>query len=64
MENGKDTNKSDKSYFAAGRHKKRQNIVKIGIPIAAAAIVLGVVFSNNLGFIHNINKKGRTNNKV
>ena len=45
MENEKDTNKSDKSYFAVGSHKKRQNILKIGIPVAAAAIVLGIVFS-------------------
>lgn len=44
MENEKDTNKGDKSYFAVGRHKRRQNIVKIGIPIAASAIVLGIVF--------------------
>lgn len=42
MENKKDSDKRDKSYFAV--HKKRQNIVKIGIPIAAAAIVLGIVF--------------------
>jgi hypothetical protein len=39
-----DSNKGDKSYFGVGRHKKRQNILKIGIPIAAAAIVLGIVF--------------------
>jgi hypothetical protein len=45
LENEKDTNKSDKSYFAAGRHKKRQNILKIGIPVAGAAIVLGIVFA-------------------
>lgn len=44
MENKKDSDKGDKSYFAVGRHKKRQNIVKIGIPIAAAAIVLGIFF--------------------
>lgn len=46
MEKKKDSEKGDKSYFAVGRHKKRQNIVKIGIPIAAAAIVmvLGIVF--------------------
>jgi hypothetical protein len=44
VENKKDNEKGDNSYFAVGRHKRRQNIVKIGIPIAAAAIVLGVVF--------------------
>ena len=44
MENKKDNEKGDKSYFAVDRHKRRQNIVKIGIPIAAAAIVLVIVF--------------------
>lgn len=45
MENGKeDTNKSDRSYFALGRHKRRKNILKIGVPVAAAVVVLGIVF--------------------
>jgi sulfur carrier protein ThiS len=44
LENKKDSGKGDKSYFAVGRNKKRQNMVKIGIPIAAVAIVLGIVF--------------------
>jgi len=43
LENKKDSENGDKSYFAVGRHKKRQNMIKIGIPIAAAAIVLGIV---------------------
>jgi hypothetical protein len=45
LENRKeDTNNDDKSYFALGRHKRRKNILKIGIPIVGAVIVLGVVF--------------------
>jgi hypothetical protein len=45
LENGKkDTNKDDKGYFAVGRHKRRKNVLMIGIPIVSAAIVLGVVF--------------------
>ncbi|MGI8832990.1 MAG: hypothetical protein ACR2IS_10185, partial [Nitrososphaeraceae archaeon] len=44
MENKNDSDKGDKSYVVVGRHKKRQNMVKIGIPIAAAARVLGIVF--------------------
>lgn len=43
MQNWKDTNKSNKGYFA-GRYKRRQNILKIGIPSATVVIVLGVVF--------------------
>ncbi len=42
MQNWKDTNKSNKSYFA-GRYKRRQNILEIGIPSATVVIVLGVV---------------------
>ena len=45
MENRKeDANNDDKSYFAVDRHKRRKNILKIGIPIVGAVIVLGVVF--------------------
>lgn len=45
MEKGKkDTNNSDKSYFAIDRHKRRKNILKIGIPVAAVVVVLGIVF--------------------
>lgn len=44
MENGKVTNKSDKSYLAIGRYKRRKNILKIGIPVAAVVVVLGIVF--------------------
>lgn len=40
-----DNDKRDKSYFTIGRHKRRQNILKIGIPVAATAIVLGIVFA-------------------
>jgi len=39
------SNKGNKSYFAVSRNKKRQYILKIGIPVAAAAIVLGIVFA-------------------
>ena len=43
---GKDnSNKGNKSYFAVSRSKKRQYILKIGVPVAAAAIVLGIVFA-------------------
>ncbi len=42
MRNWKDTNKSNKGYFA-GRYKRIQNILEIGIPSATAVIVLGVV---------------------
>jgi hypothetical protein len=45
LENGKeDTNKNEESYFALGRYKRRKNILKIGIPVAAAVVVLGIVF--------------------
>ena len=44
MENGKITDKSDESHFEIGRHKKRKNILKIGIPVAALVTVLGIVF--------------------
>jgi sulfur carrier protein ThiS len=44
LENGKITDKSDEGYFAIGRHKKRKNILKIGIPVAALVTVLGIVF--------------------
>ena len=45
MENGKeDTNKDEGSYFALRRYKRRKNILKIGIPVAAAVVVLGIVF--------------------
>ena len=40
-----DNDKRDKSYSTIGRHKRRQNILKIGIPVAATAIVLGIVFA-------------------
>jgi hypothetical protein len=40
-----DSNKGNKSYFAVSRSKKRQYILKIGVPVAAAAIVLGIVFA-------------------
>jgi hypothetical protein len=46
LEKKTDDNKDYKSYFAVGRHKRRQNILKIGIPVAAAAIVLGVIFGS------------------
>jgi sulfur carrier protein ThiS len=39
------SNKGNKSYFAVSRSKKRQYILKIGVPVAAAAIVLGIVFA-------------------
>ena len=41
----KDNSKGNKSYFAVSRSKKRQYILKIGVPVAAAAIVLGIVFA-------------------
>jgi sulfur carrier protein ThiS len=45
LENGKeDINKIDKSYFAIDRYKRRKNILKVGLPIAAVAMVLGIVF--------------------
>ncbi len=45
LENGKeDINKIDKSYFAIDRYKRRKNILKIGLPIAAVVVVLGIVF--------------------
>jgi sulfur carrier protein ThiS len=44
LENGKITDKSDESHFEIGRHKKRKNILKIGIPVAALVTVLGIVF--------------------
>jgi hypothetical protein len=45
LENRKeDINKDNKSYFAIGHHKGRKNILKIGIPIVGAVIVLGAVF--------------------
>lgn len=44
MENGKDTNENDNSYFAIARQKRRKNILKIGIPVAAVVVVLGIVF--------------------
>jgi sulfur carrier protein ThiS len=40
-----DSNKGNKSYFAVSRSKKRQYILKIRVPVAAAAIVLGIVFA-------------------
>jgi hypothetical protein len=40
-----DSNEDDNSYFAIGRHKSRENILKIGVPTVGAMIVLGVVFS-------------------
>ncbi len=44
MENEKEgTNRDDKSYFAVGRHKRRKNMLRIGIPIVGALMVLGVV---------------------
>lgn len=39
-----DSNKGNESYFVGSRRKKRQDIVKIVVPVAAAAIVLGIVF--------------------
>jgi hypothetical protein len=45
LENGKEgTFKDDKSYFTVGRHKRRKNILRIGIPIVGAVIVLGIIF--------------------
>jgi hypothetical protein len=45
LENGKEgTIKDDKSYFTVGRHKRRKNILRIGIPIVGAVIVLGIIF--------------------
>jgi hypothetical protein len=49
LENGKVTDKSDKSYFEIGRHKRRNNILKIGIPVAAVVAVLGIVFGIQTG---------------
>jgi hypothetical protein len=43
-----DSNEDDNSYFAIGRHKSRENILKIGVPTVGAMIVLGVVFSIQL----------------
>ncbi len=44
MENRKeDANSDDKSYFAVDRHK-RKKILRIGIPIVGAGIVLGIIF--------------------
>jgi hypothetical protein len=40
-----DANNGDESYSSAGHHKRRKNILMIGIPILGAVIVLGVVFS-------------------
>ena len=45
MKDKDDSNKGNKSYFAVSRSKKRQYILKIGVPVAAAAIVLGIVFA-------------------
>jgi sulfur carrier protein ThiS len=39
-----DNNKSNRSYFEIGHHKRRNNILKIGIPVAAVVVVLGIVF--------------------
>jgi hypothetical protein len=44
LENGENTNKDDRSYFAVGRHKRRKNLLKIGIPIVGAVMALGVFF--------------------
>jgi hypothetical protein len=45
LENGKeDANNDDKSYFVVNCHKRRKTILRIGIPIVGAVIVLGVVF--------------------
>jgi hypothetical protein len=45
MKDKNESNKADnKSYFAVSRHKRRRTILKIAIPVAAAAIVLGIVF--------------------
>jgi hypothetical protein len=49
LEKGKKTNKDDKNYFTLDRHKRRKNILRIGIPIVGAVIVLGVVFSIQAG---------------
>jgi sulfur carrier protein ThiS len=45
LENGENTNKDDKSYFAVSRHIRRKNVLRIGISIVGAIIVLGVVFA-------------------
>ena len=45
MKDKDNSNKGNKSYFAVSRSKKRQYILKIGVPVAAAAIVLGIVFA-------------------
>ena len=42
-------NKGNKSYFAVGHHKRRQHTLKIVIPVAAAAVVLGIVFGMQSG---------------
>jgi hypothetical protein len=44
LNGNKDNDKSDRSYFALGRQKRTRNILKIGIPVAAVAVVLGTVF--------------------
>jgi len=43
-----DSNKGNKSYFAVSRRKRRQYILKIGVPVAVAAIVLGIVFATQV----------------
>jgi hypothetical protein len=40
-----DANNGDKNYSSTGHHKRRKNILMIGIPILGAIIVLGVVYS-------------------
>ena len=45
MKDKDDSNKGNKSYFAVSRRKRRQYVLKIGVPVAVAAIVLGIVFA-------------------
>jgi sulfur carrier protein ThiS len=39
-----DNDKINRNYFEIGRHKRRNNILKVGIPVAAVAVVLVIVF--------------------
>jgi hypothetical protein len=43
------SNKKNDSYFAASRRKNRKIMIKVIIPIAAVAIVLGVIFATQAG---------------
>jgi hypothetical protein len=41
--------KTNDSYFAAGQRKNRKMIIKVIIPVAAVAIVLGIIFATQAG---------------